>query len=74
MDFQILVDLILTLFKGLSITKLKDDGRELAHVGIHGFEFAVLSTVKPRNIDHPWDPQIVVFVVRWSLFRDTFML
>jgi hypothetical protein len=27
-------------------------------------------TVKPVYKLHPWDPRIVVFVERWSLFRD----
>ena len=28
-----------------------------------------MSTVKPVYSDHPWDPEKVVVVQRWSLFR-----
>jgi hypothetical protein len=33
---------------------------------------SLIITVKPVYNDHPWDPKIVVVVVKWSLFRGNF--
>jgi hypothetical protein len=32
------------------------------------------NTVKPVYNDHPWDPEFMAIVDRWSLFRGTLIL
>ena len=41
---------------------------KLGHFQTKNFNM-FLSTVKPVYNDHPWDPEKVVVVQRWSLFR-----
>jgi hypothetical protein len=38
-------------------------------VGLGGKLHLQVHTVKPVYNDHPWDPEIVVVVDKWSLFR-----